>query len=195
VYEHAAPLALPVPGALLDDLASINDDRANILEGDEDVFDEAGGREASRASTREYAPLLQGACHNTPSLYAATAAAATAAESANSERWAVDARGPRAPSGSDDDAAVKRRPQKHSVTVRAGAGQAPASNHSLSVAQLFIMNLKLGSPVLLPLGLLSITLIGWGVVGVWDAKDYSPLQHTPGCQVSTLPGSPRSLQL
>ena len=190
MYEDAAPL-------LDADLASINDDRANIFEGDEDAFDEVGGREASRASIREYAPLLQGAGCDTPSLYAAAAAAtaATAAKSANSKRWAVDARGPRALGGSDDDAAVKRRPQKHSVTVRAGAGQAPASNHSLSVAQLFIMNLKLGSPVLLPLGLVSITLIGWGVVGVWDAKDYSPLQHTPGCQVSTLPGSPRSLQL
>ena len=69
VYEDAAPL-------LDADLASINDDRANIFEGDEDAFDEVGGREASRASIREYAPLLQGAYCDTPGLYAAAAAAA-----------------------------------------------------------------------------------------------------------------------
>jgi hypothetical protein len=54
VYEEADPL-------LDADLASINDGCLNIYEGDEDVFDEAGGgSEASSASTREYAPLLQG---------------------------------------------------------------------------------------------------------------------------------------
>ena len=87
------------------------------------MFDEAGGGEASSASTREYTPLVQGAYCDTPSLYAAAATVygstgmTAAAESANSERSGVDARGPRAPSGSDNDAAVERRPPKQDLSI------------------------------------------------------------------------------
>jgi len=39
---------------------------------------------------------------------------------------------------------------------------------------------------LIAFGLVGITFIGWGVVGVWDAKGYSVDQRsTPGCNVSS----------
>jgi Amt family ammonium transporter len=37
---------------------------------------------------------------------------------------------------------------------------------------------------LIAFGLVATTFIGWGVVGNWDATDYSVSQHTPGCDAT-----------